>query len=37
VASFVGLGLPLLTAAFAWQRMRPRPLEDLRSAPRAVR
>jgi uncharacterized membrane protein len=37
VASFVGLGLLLLTAAFAWQRMRPRPLEDLRSAPSAVR
>jgi uncharacterized membrane protein len=37
VASFLGLGLLLLGAAFAWQRMRPRPLPDLRSAPRAVR
>ena len=37
VASFVGLGLLLLTAAFAWQRMRPRPLPDLRKTPRAVR
>jgi hypothetical protein len=37
VASFLGLGMLLLGAAFAWQRMRPRPLPDLRSAPRAVR
>jgi uncharacterized membrane protein len=37
VASFVGLGLLLLAGAFAWQRMRPRALPDLRSAPRAVR
>lgn len=37
VASFVGLGLLLLGAAFAWQRMRPRPLPDLRSTPSAVR
>jgi uncharacterized membrane protein len=37
VASFVGLGLLLLGAAFAWQRMRPRPLPDLRSTPGAVR
>jgi len=37
VASFVGLGLLLLAAAFAWQRMRPRPLPDLREVPRGVR
>jgi hypothetical protein len=37
VASFVGLGLLLLAAAFAWQRMRPRPLPDLRNTPRALR
>jgi uncharacterized membrane protein len=37
VMSFVGLGLLLLMAAFAWQRMRPRPLPDLRSTPKAVR
>jgi uncharacterized membrane protein len=37
VVSFVGLGLLLLAGAFAWQRMRPRPLPDLREAPRAVR
>ena len=37
VASFVGLGLLLLMAAFAWQRMRPRPLPDLRKTPRAAR
>jgi uncharacterized membrane protein len=37
VASFVGLGLLLLAGAFSWQRMRPRALPDLRSAPRAVR
>ena len=37
VASFVGLGLLLLAGAFAWQRMRPRPLPDLLSTPRALR
>ncbi len=37
VASFVGLGLLLLAAAFAWQRVRPRPLRDLRDMPRALR
>ncbi|HKN93549.1 MAG TPA: DUF2339 domain-containing protein [Thermoleophilaceae bacterium] len=37
VASFVGLGLLLLGAAFAWQRVRPRPLPDLRDMPRALR
>ncbi|HEY1595948.1 MAG TPA: DUF2339 domain-containing protein [Thermoleophilaceae bacterium] len=37
VVSFVGLGLLLLAGAFAWQRMRPRPLPDLREAPSAVR
>jgi uncharacterized membrane protein len=37
VVSFVGLGLLLLAGAFAWQRMRPRALPDLRDVPRAVR
>jgi hypothetical protein len=37
VASFIGLGLFLLTAAFVWQRMRPRPLPDMRSVPEGVR
>jgi uncharacterized membrane protein len=37
VVSFVGLGLLLLAGAFAWQRMRPRPLPDLRETPKAVR
>jgi uncharacterized membrane protein len=37
VASFVGLGLLLLAGAFAWQRMRPRPLPDLREVPKGVR
>lgn len=37
VASFIGLGLLLLVGAFAWQRMRPRPLEDLRQVPDGVR
>jgi uncharacterized membrane protein len=37
VASFIGLGLLLLLAAGVWQRMRPRPLPDLRVAPRGVR
>ena len=37
VASFTGLGLFLLTAAFAWQRMRPRPLPDMREVPEGIR
>lgn len=37
VGSFIGLGLLLLVAAGIWQRMRPRPLSDLREVPDAVR
>jgi uncharacterized membrane protein len=37
VGSFIGLGLLLLVAAGVWQRMRPRPLPDLREAPPAIR
>jgi uncharacterized membrane protein len=37
VGSFIGLGLLLLVAAGIWQRMRPRPLPDLREVPPAVR
>lgn len=37
VGSFIALGLLLLLAAGLWQRMRPRPLPDLRSAPPAMR
>jgi uncharacterized membrane protein len=37
VVSFIGLGLLLLVAAFVWQRMRPRPLDDLRTVPKGVR
>ncbi len=37
VGSFIGLGLLLLVAAGIWQRMRPRPLPDLRDVPPAVR
>ncbi len=37
VGSFIGLGLLLLVAAGVWQRMRPRPLPDLRDVPPAVR
>ena len=37
VVSFIALGLFLLTAAFAWQRMRPRPLPDMREAPAGIR
>jgi len=37
VASFIGVGLLLLTAAFVWQRLRPRPLPDMREAPESVR
>ncbi|MGH2917013.1 MAG: DUF2339 domain-containing protein, partial [Solirubrobacteraceae bacterium] len=37
VASFIALGLLLLVAAGLWQRMRPRPLPDLRVAPPGTR
>jgi uncharacterized membrane protein len=37
VASFIVLGLLLLAGAFAWQRIRPRPLEDLRKMPASLR
>ena len=37
VASFIALGLLLLAGAFAWQRIRPRPLPDLRSVPTGLR
>ena len=37
VGSFLALGLLLLTGAFAWQRIRPRPVPDLRAAPPAAR
>jgi uncharacterized membrane protein len=37
VGSFIGLGLLLLVAAGIWQRMRPRPVPDLREVPPAVR
>ncbi len=37
VASFIGLGLFLLTAAFLWQRIRPRALPDMREVPEGVR
>jgi hypothetical protein len=35
--SFVALGLLLLAGGFAWQRIRPRPLPDLRAVPGALR
>jgi uncharacterized membrane protein len=35
--SFVALGLLLLSGAYAWQRMRPRPVPDLRTVPSALR
>lgn len=35
--SFIGLGLLLLLGAFVWQRLRPRPLADLRDVPVALR
>jgi len=35
VVSFVGLGLVLLGAAYAWQRLRPEPLPDMRATPTA--
>lgn len=37
VASFIVLGLLLLCGAFAWQRVRPRPLPDLRGMPKGLR
>jgi Predicted membrane protein (DUF2339) len=37
VASFIVLGLLLLGGALAWQRIRPRPLPDLRTVPRPLR
>lgn len=37
VASFVGLGVLLLIAAFVWQRVRPRELPDMRDAPDGIR
>jgi uncharacterized membrane protein len=37
VVSFIALGLLLLAAAFVWQRMRPRPLPDMREAPVSIR
>jgi len=37
VASFIALGLLLLAGAFAWQRIRPRPLDDLRRMPASLR
>jgi uncharacterized membrane protein len=37
VASFIVLGLLLLGGAFAWQRMRPRAVPDLRVMPDALR
>ena len=37
VASFVALGVLLLVAAFAWQRVRPQALPDMREAPEGIR
>jgi hypothetical protein len=37
VASFIGLGLALLLAAFAYQRLRSEPLPDLRAMPERLR
>ena len=37
VGSCIALGLLLLAGAFAWQRVRPRPLPDLRGVPDALR
>jgi uncharacterized membrane protein len=37
VASFIVLGLLLLAGAFAWQRVRPRALPDLRAVPQGLR
>jgi uncharacterized membrane protein len=37
VASFIVLGLLLLCGAFAWQRIRPRPVPDIRNMPARLR
>jgi uncharacterized membrane protein len=37
VVSFIALGLVLLTAAFVWQRLRPRAVPDMREVPAGVR
>ena len=37
VVSFIVLGLLLLCGAFVWQRVRPRPLPDLRGVPEGLR
>jgi len=37
VASFLALGVLLLLGAFLWQRLRPRPLPDLREVPEGLR
>jgi len=37
VVSFVGLGVLLLAGAFVWQRVRPRPLPDLRDVTEGLR
>lgn len=37
VGSFIALGLLLLAGAFGYQRLRPRPLPDLRAVPSGVR
>ena len=37
VGSCIALGLLLLVGAFAWQRVRPGPLPDLRGVPRSMR
>jgi uncharacterized membrane protein len=37
VGSLIALGLLLLAGAFAWQRIRPRPLPDLRTMPGSLR
>jgi uncharacterized membrane protein len=37
VGSCIALGLLLLAGAFAWQRIRPRALPDLRGVPGALR
>jgi Predicted membrane protein (DUF2339) len=37
VASFIGLGVLLLLGANVWQRLRPRPLPDLRETPEGLR
>jgi len=37
VISFMALGLLMLLAAFAWQRVRPRALPDMREAPVGIR